>query len=42
MNNQWTFGRIIAAGFAAGLLLIVIAGGIGLVGVRSWWPARTG
>lgn len=35
MTGKWTFGRIIAAGFAGGLLLIVAVGGIGLVAVRS-------
>ena len=35
MTSKWTFGRIIAAGFAAGLLLILVTGGIAIAGMRS-------
>ncbi len=35
MTKSWTFSRIIAAGFAGGMLLILATGGIALVGMRN-------
>jgi methyl-accepting chemotaxis protein len=35
MISKWTFGRVIAAGFAGAMVLILMAGGIALVGLRN-------
>jgi methyl-accepting chemotaxis protein len=35
MSKTWTFSRIIATGFAAGMLLILATGGIAVVSMRS-------